>query len=109
MKISLDTILTDVHKKPIQEDDPDSGAVPAGKRSFTLRACIIQSLFNGPPAEKLGGPEKLENYRLALKIRDAGPTVDLSVPEASKILKRVDDAWSTLIVGQCHDLMEEKN
>jgi len=89
-----DTVLTFVKKQ----------GEPAER--FSLKQACVNALLANNDEVKVSGTEKFNRYELAKKIKDSKGVVDLTVEELSLLKTLIGDSYTTLIAGQCWNLLE---
>jgi len=116
MKVKLNTELKDfegnamvfavaIAGQPATDTQPAVKAQPAV--NATLGKMMIESLLvTFKDEENLSGEEKLKRWQLAIKIKNAEVTVEMTVEEIALVKKLVGKAYSTIIVGQVWELLE---
>jgi len=120
MQIQFDQKMTDMNDKPIPEKIPSGEtnlmgqAVLVDGPTLTLRKVIINALVAeyhdeqaGPQRPGLSGEEKLNRFNLAMKVKKAADSADLTIDEVSKVKGLIAKAYSAIIVGQAWTMFEE--
>lgn len=98
MKCNFDHIMTDI----------DGTVIPlsaADKSPLLLKqVCTIALTGNLPGDDRVGGEEKFNRYKLAMKIHDGGE-VELTPEEAAKIKHVIGLAYGPVIVGRAFEVL----
>ena len=95
MKVNFTKKLRNIDGKPIKDKD---GTITLS--SISINALLAQT------KEEVEGKEKVEQYDLALKIRD-NKDADLTVEEIAKIKELVGKIFPPLIVGQTFKMLDK--
>ena len=113
MKIKVNNILKNVYDEPLksQRKKPQTKKEIEDKKPqefelLTLRDVIVNSLLGEFEGEKLTGEDKLERYKLAVKIQESKTEIDLPSKEVVRIKDLIGKSWSPLISGQAWELIE---
>ena len=101
MKIDFDYQIVDENDKPV----PDVDGSPVKIVTLLKRAVLADANIDGTPIKP---EEKLERYELFLKLRQADKDTDFSLAEVT-LLDSAVRVYSTLILGQLHYLLNNKN
>ena len=79
------------------------------KEVVKLKPVIVNALLGMfKDEEQLSGGEKLERWQLAIKINNADGDIELSAEEISLIKLLIGKMFTTIIVGQAFEMLENK-
>ena len=110
MKIKINSIMKNVYGEPLKSQRkkfrPKGSDKPTEFEDMTLKDVIVNSLLGEFEGEKLTGEQKLERYKLAMKIQDGKSEIDLNSKDVVLIKDLIGKAWSPLISGQAWELIE---
>lgn len=98
MKINFNQKLKTLDGKEVKDND--------GK-PLTLGSVSVNALLSNIPNEKVDGKEKVRRYELA-KTLNRGGSIDVKSEDIVKIKELISQAYTTLIVGQTHELLEKE-
>jgi hypothetical protein len=73
------------------------------RQPITLRFMLVQALLAESP--NVSTEEKIKRYSLFRDIKKAGDTIELPVEDIA-VLKRAATIFSTLVMGQTHEMLE---
>jgi hypothetical protein len=96
MKIELTTVINNLDEQPVLE---------APGKPLTLRIAIIHALTTDERGE---GKQKFDRYELAVKIKRAGQSIDLTAEEVVTIKECVGKAYYPVVVGPVFNLLDPK-
>ncbi len=113
MKIKINSIMKNVYGEPLKSQRKKAQTKkeieekkPQEFEEMTLKDAIVNALLGEFEGEKLTGENKLERYRLAMKIQEAKIEVDLVTDDVVLIKKLIGKSWSPLISGQAWIMIE---
>lgn len=93
MKIDFSSPILDLDGKPAVE----------GLTLYAVCAQALQATFQDE--QSLPAAEKLERFRLLLKIHDA-KVAELTAEEITRLKTVVGMGWSTIVVGRAYQLLD---
>lgn len=85
-------------------DENDLEVVDDGKETFTMRRAIRRALLGG----RAEAEQKLKNYDLFLKLKDATVGTDFSVAEVKSMRDASVEVYPTLVAGQLAKFLDQK-
>ena len=94
MKIKLNAELKTLQGETLKE----------GNDNITLKSVMVGALLI--PEENIAGTEKAKRYGLAVKIETSTKEVELEVEDVALIKEVIGKFYTTLIVGQCYELLK---
>ena len=110
MKIKINSILKNVYGEPLKSQRkevlPKKSDKTPGFENMTIKDVIVNSLLGEFEGEKLTGEQKLERYKLAMKIQEAKVEIDLVTEDVVLIKDLIGKSWSPLISGQAWEMIE---
>lgn len=101
MLIKVTQTLKTLGGQTMQDVDENKEVIDA-----TLRTAIVNALL-APTKGQESGVEKVKKYELAKKVYQVDE-VELSAEDITLIKSRIGDTFSSLIVGQCFEMLEGK-
>ena len=72
------------------------------KEVLKLKDILINTTLTDVDKEE----DKLANFKLGMKLNKADKEVDLTAEEITALQKKIKKVYSTLIVGQVHEILE---
>ena len=110
MKIKINSIMKNVYGEPLKSQRKKERSKKSDKpvefEDMLLKDAMVNSLLAEIKDDPLTGDEKLERYRLAMKIQDAKTDLDLTSKEIVLIKDMIAKVWSPLISGQAWEMIE---
>ena len=111
MKVDFSPELKNLDGETLKErlpvDVPLDGKVTKWEfKLVTLKYLSVNALLGIDNEEKIDGNEKLDRYRLAMKINEATGPIELKAEEIAKIKKLIAKGSGPLVVGQAYEMLE---
>ena len=103
MEIDFGQNMKSLDKKTVLEEGPEGKKEP-----MTLRYVSIMSLMYIDQQHKIGGPEKMKRYSLALKIQDTKDPVKVDAANIVLLKEVIGDIYGPLVVGQAYKMLEQE-
>jgi len=126
MKVKINSILKNVKGQPLngkkeccvidkdgnfiktQTGDYFIKTIEVPEEKLTLKDICLNVLMSLDKDEKTDGEEKYKRFKLGMLIGDSKEYVELDAEEITKIKKLIGNLYSPLILGQCYDILENK-
>lgn len=95
MKIAISTVLTDFKGKALKDEN---------QNDLTLKEVCLSAVL-GQTSEKVGGMEKTNCFKLAMRLNEATETIDLAPEEIAVIKALIDKFFHVIVVGRSFELL----
>lgn len=86
------------------QDENGLDVVDENKETFTVRRAIRRALLSG----RAEAEQKLKNYDLFIKLRDATSSTDFSLTEVKSMRDTSIEVYPTLVAGQLAQFLDQK-